>query len=64
MSISDAIILAFLAPTGITAIAVIGKNLFGTLRHEAKKDQLRAKSALLDFNLKPAGPNMAVRNKK
>ena len=64
MSISDGIILAFLAPTGIAAIVVIGKNLAGALRHEAKKDQLRAKSTLLDFNLKPAGLNMAVRNKK
>lgn len=64
MSVSDGIILAFLAPTGIAAIVVVAKNMIGSLRYEAKKDQLRSKSAFLDFNLKPAGSNMAVRNKK
>ena len=63
MTTSDAIILAFLLPTGIAAIISIGKNFIWTMKAESKKDKLIARSKSMDFKLNPSMKAQAVRNK-
>lgn len=64
LSNSDIVILAFLIPTFLWTVWAIGSNFLGAMSKEVKRDKLRAKSAILDFNLEPANTAMAVRNKK